>query len=155
MDSLERNHEEWERIRARADSLANAVFLIAGGALSVSISVMVSAKKSGVVPEAASSIATTGWYCLLAAIIHASHSLAQGYHPEQTSPCAAFKAFLSLRHLDGRPFAVWAGLSKLCEAGMPNASPHGWVHGGFRQASPRSKGPGYEAPNHKDNQKNQ
>ncbi|WP_159561688.1 hypothetical protein [Alcanivorax sp. S71-1-4] len=69
MDSLEQNHEEWERIRNRADSLANAVFLIAGGALSVSISVMVSAKKSGVVPEAASSIATTGWYCLLAAII--------------------------------------------------------------------------------------
>lgn len=30
---------------------------------------MVSAKNSGVVPEAASSIATTGWYCLLAAII--------------------------------------------------------------------------------------
>lgn len=69
MDSLEQNHEEWERIRARVDSLANAVFLIAGGALSVSISVMVSAKKSGVVPEAASSIATTGWFCLLAAII--------------------------------------------------------------------------------------
>lgn len=69
MDSLEQNHEEWERIRARADSLANAVFFIAGGALSVSISVMVSAKKSGVVPEAASSIATTGWYCLLFAII--------------------------------------------------------------------------------------
>tara|TARA_R110001599_G_C12238564_1_gene658642 strand:+ start:63 stop:458 length:396 start_codon:yes stop_codon:yes gene_type:complete len=69
MDSLEQNHEEWERIRTRADSLANAVFLIAGGALSISISVMVSAKKSGVVPEAASSIATTGWYCLLAAII--------------------------------------------------------------------------------------
>jgi hypothetical protein len=69
MDSLEQNHEEWERIRVRADSLANAVFLIAGGALSISISVMVSAKKSGVVPEAASNIATTGWYCLLAAII--------------------------------------------------------------------------------------
>jgi len=69
MDALEQNHEEWERIRARADSVANAIFLISGGALSVSISVMVSAKKSGVVSEAASNIATTGWYCLLAAII--------------------------------------------------------------------------------------
>lgn len=69
MGSLEQNHEEWERIRTRADSLANAVFLIAGGALSISISIMVSAKKSGVVPEIASSIAITGWYCLLAAII--------------------------------------------------------------------------------------
>jgi len=69
MGSLEQNHEEWERIRTRADSLANAVFLIAGGALSISISIMVSAKKSGVVPEAASSVAITGWYCLLAAII--------------------------------------------------------------------------------------
>jgi len=69
MDSLEQNHEEWERIRARADSLANAVFLIAGGALSVSISFMVSAKKSGVVPEDASSIAANGWYWLFASII--------------------------------------------------------------------------------------
>lgn len=69
MGSLEHNHEEWERIRTRADSLANAVFLIAGGALSISISVMVSAKKSGIVPEAASSVATIGWYSLLAAII--------------------------------------------------------------------------------------
>lgn len=69
MGSLEQNHEEWERIRTRADSLANAVFLIAGGALSISISIMVAAKKSGVVPDAASSVAITGWYCLLAAII--------------------------------------------------------------------------------------
>src|SRR5690606_1925715 len=69
MEVLEQNHEEWERIRARADSLANAIFLISGGALSVSISVMISAKNSGVISETASSITTNGWYCLLASII--------------------------------------------------------------------------------------
>ncbi|WP_449288448.1 hypothetical protein [Marinobacter salarius] len=69
MESLEQNHEEWERIRTRADSLANAIFLISGGALSVSISVMISAKKSDVVTSAASEIAVNGWYCLLGAII--------------------------------------------------------------------------------------
>jgi hypothetical protein len=69
MASLEQNHEEWERIRTRADSLANAVFLIAGGALSLSISIMVSAKSSGVVSEDASAEATTGWYYLLVAIV--------------------------------------------------------------------------------------
>lgn len=69
MEALEQNHDEWERIRTRADSLANAIFLISGGALSVSISVMISAKKSDVVTATASAIATNGWYCLLAAII--------------------------------------------------------------------------------------
>lgn len=69
MDSLEKNHEEWERIRTRADSLANAVFLIAGGAMSVSISVMIAGKSSGIITESASAIAASAWYWLLSAII--------------------------------------------------------------------------------------
>ena len=69
MKHLEQNHEEWEHIRTRIDSLANAIFLISGGALSVSISVMISAKKSDVITQTASAVATNGWYYLLAAVI--------------------------------------------------------------------------------------
>lgn len=69
MESLEQHHEEWERIRTRADTLANAIFLISGGALSVSISVMISEKQSGVITSTASGLAVSGWYFLLGAII--------------------------------------------------------------------------------------
>ncbi|WP_123638528.1 hypothetical protein [Marinimicrobium koreense] len=34
----ELDHDEWKEIRGRVDSLANAVFLIAGGALTLSVS---------------------------------------------------------------------------------------------------------------------
>ncbi|WP_286807739.1 MULTISPECIES: hypothetical protein [unclassified Marinimicrobium] len=35
---VELDHDEWKEIRGRVDSLANAVFLIAGGALTLSVS---------------------------------------------------------------------------------------------------------------------
>lgn len=42
MGTIEKNYEEWNEIRSRVDSLASAVFLIAGGALTLSISVLTS-----------------------------------------------------------------------------------------------------------------
>lgn len=36
----ELDHDEWKEIRERVDSLANAVFLIAGGALTLSVSAL-------------------------------------------------------------------------------------------------------------------
>lgn len=40
MDTVENNLNEWMEIRARVDSIAHAVFLIAGGALSLSITIV-------------------------------------------------------------------------------------------------------------------
>ena len=65
----ERNHEEWKELRARVDSIANAVFLIAGGALSLSITATLDLKgKSGLRPEVAE-LAQDAWLYLLASII--------------------------------------------------------------------------------------
>lgn len=53
MAHLENNYEEWQEIRSRIDSIANAVFLISGSALSLSISVRLSNKANGLVSEQA------------------------------------------------------------------------------------------------------
>ncbi|WP_269519200.1 hypothetical protein [Alteromonas sp. BMJM2] len=42
--AIENDYEEWKEIRSRADSIATAVFLLTGGALSLSINVMVGNK---------------------------------------------------------------------------------------------------------------
>lgn len=69
MDSREENHIEWEAIRGRVDSLSNAVFIIAGGALSVSISVMVGVRANGPIPIAAAQASETAWWSFLSTIL--------------------------------------------------------------------------------------
>ena len=68
MSSIENNSEDWREIRSRADSIASAVFLIAGGALSLSISVILSNKGAGFVTPLVASLATCSWYFLLGAV---------------------------------------------------------------------------------------
>jgi len=68
MTSAENNAEDWREIRTRIDSIANAVFLISGGALSLSISVLLSGKGSGLITPAVASLATTSWYFLLGSV---------------------------------------------------------------------------------------
>lgn len=69
MASIENNSDDWREIRSRVDSIANAVFLIAGGALSLSVSVLVGGKASGIVSAQVADLASTSWYCLLGAVI--------------------------------------------------------------------------------------
>ncbi len=69
MPPLENNYEEWKEIRSRVDSVANAIFLIAGGALSLSISVILSNKGAGLISKEVSELASSAWYWLLASII--------------------------------------------------------------------------------------
>ena len=67
--ALEKNYEEWKEIRSRVDSIANAIFLISGGALSISISVMLSNKAAGLVTPLVASTASRGWYLLASSIV--------------------------------------------------------------------------------------
>ena len=69
MNSVEKHSADWREIRARADSIATAVFLIAGGALSLSITVIVGNLGSGLITPKVVSLATEAWYYLLASII--------------------------------------------------------------------------------------
>jgi len=69
MSSAEHNSEDWREIRARVDSIASAVFLIAGGALTLSISVLLSNKGAGFISVQVASFAALAWYCLFASIV--------------------------------------------------------------------------------------
>ena len=69
MEPLEQNHAERESIRARVDSLGNAIFLISGGALSVSIGVMVRAGGEGQLSAQAVKLASQSWYLLVVSIV--------------------------------------------------------------------------------------
>ena len=69
MTHLENNYEEWKETRGRVDSIANAIFLIAGGALTLSVSVLLSNKADGLITEQAASIAASAWRWLLGAIV--------------------------------------------------------------------------------------
>lgn len=67
--ATEKDYEQWKELRGRVDSIANAVFLIAGGALSLSITVMLDLKgKSALRPEVAE-MTQDAWVALLWAII--------------------------------------------------------------------------------------
>lgn len=61
------DHEEWKELRARVDSLASAVFLIAGGALTLSVSVLLG-MTNGVNQELEPCIRLS-WLLLLGSII--------------------------------------------------------------------------------------
>ena len=67
--AIENNYEEWKEIRGRVDSISSAIFLIAGGALSISISIMLTNKASGLITPDIASKASTGWYLLMSSII--------------------------------------------------------------------------------------
>lgn len=69
MTSIENNSDDWREIRSRIDSIANAVFLIAGGALSLSISVILGNKNTGIITPHVAGLASYAWYALLASIL--------------------------------------------------------------------------------------
>ena len=69
MASIEKNNEDWKEIRSRVDSIANAVFFVAGGALSLSITVIIGNKAEPFITEQVVSLTVNAWYCLLAAVL--------------------------------------------------------------------------------------
>ena len=69
MSSIENNSDDWREIRSRIDSIASAVFLISGGALSLSISVLLGGKESGLITPAVANLATISWDFLLASVL--------------------------------------------------------------------------------------
>jgi hypothetical protein len=69
MPHLENNYEEWKEVRSRIDSIANAIFLLAGGALTLSISVLLDGKAKGLITSHQANMAAIAWYWLLAAVL--------------------------------------------------------------------------------------
>ncbi|TCS35190.1 hypothetical protein EDC30_111105 [Paucimonas lemoignei] len=69
MSSIENNNEDWREIRSRVDSIANAVFLVAGGALSLSISVILDKKTEPFITPNVARLASEAWYFMLASVI--------------------------------------------------------------------------------------
>jgi hypothetical protein len=68
--SIENNNEDWKEIRARVDSIANAMFLIGGGALSLSITVFLSnLKKINISEPTLESIQQAWWHLSMALMI--------------------------------------------------------------------------------------
>lgn len=65
----ENNYEEFKEIRSRVDSIATAVFLIAGGALSLSINVMLGNKGKIVLTEGVINSTKLAWYFLLTSVV--------------------------------------------------------------------------------------
>lgn len=68
MASIENNDEDWREIRSRADSIASAVFLISGGALSLSITVILGNKSTGLITPRVAWLASWSWHLLLVAV---------------------------------------------------------------------------------------
>ena len=68
MSSKEINFDDMRELRGRIDSLCNAVFLISGGALTLSITVMLDAKSGGSITETISNDVASAWASLLYAI---------------------------------------------------------------------------------------
>jgi len=68
MASIEDNDDDWREIRSRVDSIASAVFLISGGALSLSITVILSNKSAGFITAQVAALATWSWHLLLVAV---------------------------------------------------------------------------------------
>lgn len=61
MSSIENNVDDWREIRARVDSITNIMFLIAGGALSISISVILENKNTSIITKEVELIAAKAW----------------------------------------------------------------------------------------------
>ncbi len=69
MASVERNNEDWKELRSRVDSIANAVFLVAGGALSLSITVVLGNKTATFITKEVLGLTKQAWYYLLTAVL--------------------------------------------------------------------------------------
>lgn len=69
MPSTEDNDDDWKELRSRVDSIANAIFLVAGGALSLSITVILGNRTASYITTQVLSFTKAAWYFLLAAII--------------------------------------------------------------------------------------
>lgn len=69
MASAEQNNDDWKEIRSRVDSIANAVFLVAGGALSLSITVILGNKAAPFITERVVEKTVEAWYFLLTAVL--------------------------------------------------------------------------------------
>lgn len=67
--TVENDSEAWREILAPVDSIANAVFLVAGGALSLSITVTLGDNSSAVLTDQAITLTTHAWYALLGAVV--------------------------------------------------------------------------------------
>ncbi len=69
MLSLEENYDDWKEIRGRVDSLASAIFLIAGGALTLSITVLLNTKTPNALSATLKPEIELSWYLLLGALV--------------------------------------------------------------------------------------
>jgi hypothetical protein len=69
MTSVEENNDDWKELRSRVDSIANAIFLVAGGALSLSITVVLGNKSASYLTKNVLCLNKSAWYCLLASIL--------------------------------------------------------------------------------------
>ena len=105
MASIETNKDDWHEIRSRVDSIANGVFLIAGGALSVSISVILSIKGNGLITPHISWLASKAWYLLLASVV--LFLLLKG-HMVLEAYLLQFNASFVNRHLAALNRTAWA-----------------------------------------------
>lgn len=65
----ESSHDEFVEIRARTDSIASAIFLLAGGALSISIGVLLDLKAEGKLPQCAITTVESSWAFLVGSVI--------------------------------------------------------------------------------------
>lgn len=66
---MEYDDGDWKELRARVDSLAGAVFLIAGGALTLSISILLNLKEVAPVIKICANEIAIAWHALLCSII--------------------------------------------------------------------------------------
>ena len=68
MESIEHNNADWKEMRTRVDSIASAVFLIGGGALSLSMSVVISNFQNLTISMEMVSDISSAWLSLFGAI---------------------------------------------------------------------------------------
>lgn len=69
MASIEDNHEDWKELRSRVDSIANAVFLVSGGALSLSITVVLGNERAPFITKEVIDLTVQAWYLLLVSVV--------------------------------------------------------------------------------------
>lgn len=69
MPSIEHNNDDWKEIRARVDSIANAMFLIGGGALSLSITVILSNLKNLNISDSTFILIELAWWLLSCSLL--------------------------------------------------------------------------------------
>ncbi|WP_271270244.1 hypothetical protein [Aliamphritea hakodatensis] len=69
MSNYEQDYVEFSEMRSRADSIANAAFLLSGGALVVSVSNMIEAKKQNMITDEVAQLVSASWQYFAYAII--------------------------------------------------------------------------------------